>query len=140
MLVWISDAGLLRAERLGRIRLLSSSWSTESDQLTFRPALKSASREASIGCFQTVLMSDLRLLSMESLFLASVSGLLTIKSLAGLGLSLGSGLLSRCCKAVWQPIVTSSHACPKFVICSTVEYQLNISGSARCTQTGHFQN
>ena len=31
-------------------------------------------------------MSDLRLLSMESLFLASVSGLLTIKSLAGLGL------------------------------------------------------
>jgi hypothetical protein len=26
----------------------------------------------------------------------------------------------------------SSHACPKFVICSTVEYQLNISGSARC--------
>eukprot|EP01047_Picozoa_sp_COSAG01_P007733 COSAG01_NODE_296_length_19281_cov_212.029507_11_plen_81_part_00 len=32
-------------------------------------------------------MSDLRLLSIESLFLASVSGLLTIKSLAGLGLT-----------------------------------------------------
>jgi hypothetical protein len=50
--------------------------------LRFRPTLKSASSEASTGCFQTVLMSDLRLLSMESLFLASVSGLLTIKSLA----------------------------------------------------------
>jgi hypothetical protein len=49
-------------------------------------------------------------------------------------LNLGSGLLSRCCKAVWRPIVTClSEVCQW-------KYQLNISGGARRTQTGHFQS
>jgi hypothetical protein len=56
-------------------------------------------------------MSDLRLLSMESLFLASVSGLLTIKSLAGLGLSQAVCHMHTSAEATAVPVAILNRAC-----------------------------